>query len=144
MTELKNHFYLADMDNDKSLKAGELASLLVMDGDHTKYSRKELKEIIASVDYNYSETMEESELLIYMAYTKPSPGPVVDEDTAFFNSFDADGDGFVNLDELRQKMAGFDDTLTDGDISAAFRKNDFDRNEKLNQREFKILMEFDE
>lgn len=144
MAELKNHFYLADMDNDSSLQAGELASLLIMDGDHTKYSRTELKEIIASVDYNYSETMEENELLIYMAYTKPSPGPVVDEDTAYFNSFDEDGDGFVQLDELRQKMAGFDDSLTDQDISSAFKKNDFDRNEKLNHREFKMLMQSDD
>lgn len=144
MAELRNYFYLSDLNNDQSLTIGELKSLLYMDNDHTKYDRPALRQIIASVDYNYNSTMEESEMLIYMAYTKPSPGPVIDEETRFFNSYDEDGDGFIQLDELRQEMGAVDDSLTDEDISDLFEQNDFDRNQKLNKREFKILMQFND
>jgi len=144
MNELRNYFYLSDRDNDGGLNPSEVQSILLMDNDNKKYTRPDLEGIIKSVDYNYNGMMEENELLIYMAYTKPSPGPVMDDETRFFVSFDENGDGFIQLDELRQKMSDFDDTLTDGDISEIFDRNDFDHNKKLNQREFKILMEFKE
>lgn len=60
-----------------------------------------------------------------------------------FATFDKDGDGYINVDDLRQTMEALGESLTEEEITEMIAAADHDENGKLNYAEFARMMVLD-
>ena len=64
----------------------------------------------------------------------------VDEMAEAFAVFDVDKDGYITKSELRQVMNRLGENLTDAQLDAMIKEADKDKDGKINEEEFKALM----
>ncbi len=78
---------------------------------------------------------------------EPEPGPVPDEPADAlmdaFRVFDRDGNGVIDIDELRHMMVALGENLSEDEIRATLAEADADGDGVINFEEFRVIMLMD-
>lgn len=137
MDECRKLFNFFDSNHDGSISINELGMALRALGINP--SQKELKESIARFDLDHSGRIEFNEFAaLYAAKLREEITP---EDLAkYFSVFDRDGDGTINLTELRRILTSIGETLTEQELDTIFSDADLDGDGKIDYNEFSAML----
>ena len=131
-------FKLVDEDNNGEISVKELGLILQTLGQNP--SRKELEEMIATVDKNGNMEIDFGEFLELMS-EKMKDTDAENEMVESFMVFDRDGNGLIGEEELKQTMLGLGIKVGNKEIAAMLQHADEDKDDHLNYAEFvKIMM----
>ena len=131
-------FKLVDEDNNGEISVKELGLILQTLGQNP--SRKELEEMIATVDKNGNMEIDFGEFLELMS-EKMKDTDAENEMVESFMVFDRDGNGLIGEEELKQTMLGLGIKVGNKEIAAMLAHADEDKDDHLNYAEFvKIMM----
>ena len=57
-----------------------------------------------------------------------------------FKTFDVDGKGFVNLEDLKRVLKHYNENLSDDEVKLMFQETDQDNDGKINFKDFILMM----
>ncbi|KAH3743015.1 hypothetical protein Pelo_15584 [Pelomyxa schiedti] len=136
--EFREAFSMFDPDGSGTITVTEVAGVLRSLGLHP--SESELQALIRTVDTDGSGTIEFPEFCMMMSKK------IVEEDNpeelraAFREVFDKNGDGEIDMEELRRVLPTLGETLTDDQIVQMIKEVDVDGDGKISFDEFVQIM----
>ena len=132
--EMKDVFSVMDENKNGSIDINELAKGLR--GLGLNPSNTEVEALMQAVDKDNNQVISLDEFALLYAKCLESGGPSKDEINEQFSKLDTNGDGTVDIFELRKIMLYGDDRLSEEDAEKIIR--DFDRNGdgRISLREF--------
>ena len=98
---------------------------------HQNPTEAELRDLIADVDRDGSNTIDFPEFLSMMA-RKMKDTDSEEEILEAFKVFDKDGNGFISAAELRHIMTNLGEKLTDEEVDEMIREADIDGDGQVN------------
>merc|ERR1712137_236567 len=133
--EFKSAFDMFDTDHSGDISADELQAILSQLGKPA--TLEEAQTMIRNMDENGDGEIDFREFIIMM---KKDSQPE-DELRNAFDVFDADGNGFIDRDELKVVMTQLiGKGLTDEELDAMMKEADTDKNGQIDFEEFKAMM----
>ena len=90
----------------------------------------ELQEMVNEVDFDGNGTIEFTEFLLMMA-RKMNSNDGEDELKEAFKVFDKDGDGFININELKIVLKSIGEKLSDEEVNGLMKEADLTGNGKI-------------
>jgi len=145
--EFREAFNMFDMDHDGRITGAELQT--VMRKLRQRTTPEEIRDMIRNVDVDGNGTIEFEEFLEMMTSRLNSQLAASEEvrrqsedaeARQAFAVFDRDGDGLIDLNELRQTMRDLGEELSDADLQAMMIAADTNRDGKVDFQEFLIVM----
>ncbi|KAG8078248.1 hypothetical protein GUJ93_ZPchr0007g3346 [Zizania palustris] len=133
VAEFKEAFSLFDKDGNGSITTDELGTVMRSLGQNP--TEVELKDMIAEVDADGSNTVDFQEFLGLMA-RKMKDTDSEEELREAFRVFDKNQDGFISADELGKVMANLGERLSNEEIREMIRGADVDGDGQINYDEF--------
>ena len=134
--EYKAAFDMFDIDKSGDISADELVSVLGQLGKET--SLDDAKDMIRLVDENGDGDIDFREFVIMM---KGNEGGKDDELRTVFDIFDADGNGYIDKDELKNVMTQLmGHNVTDSELESMMKEADLDNDGQIDFEEFKKMM----
>ena len=137
LSRIRDVFNQFDLDNDGEITTQELG--IVLKGLGQEYTENELKEIVASVDADGTETInldEFTKLAVYQSKTLNS----VDELAAAFSMFDRDGNGYISSAELKFALKTLGKDVNDQEAQEIIIEADCDGDGQISYEEFAKLI----
>lgn len=131
--DLKQAFDLFDRNGDGHISAQELGTVMRQLGFSP--SDKEIRRMIAEVDKNTNSMVEFEEFVMLMRKHKALVDREADMRQAF-RSFDANDDGSISREELRQAMERLGEKLSEAELDAMISAADLNKDGKVNYEEF--------
>ncbi|ORX73619.1 calmodulin [Linderina pennispora] len=138
INEYREAFSLFDRDNDGSITAQELGTVMRSVGQ--KPTEAELQDMINEVDKDGNGTIDFAEFLSLMARQATSSNDEEAEIREAFRVFDKNGDGVISASELRHVMTSLGEKLTDEEVEEMIREADVDGDGQINYEEFCKMM----
>eukprot|EP01118_Nematostelium_gracile_P019968 TRINITY_DN949_c0_g1_i2.p2 TRINITY_DN949_c0_g1~~TRINITY_DN949_c0_g1_i2.p2 ORF type:complete len:157 (+),score=48.53 TRINITY_DN949_c0_g1_i2:90-560(+) len=140
LEELKQSFRLFDKNGDGKITHSELRDAMKKLG--VDLSKKEVTELIKSVDKNKNGTVEFDEFVELMkdSFGEPSAEDEENKLREAFKVFDRNGDGSISKDELVQVMKNLGRKLTKQEAEDMLKSADTDGNGQIDYEEFIRLM----
>jgi len=127
-----------DKDNTNSIDAEELGKLLRVNG--LKPSDSEVFEILKKYDYDKSGKIEFEEFVgIYKEFKGKNPS--MDDIVNAFNFFDADKNGYLDLNEIKYLLCNRGEKLSEAEVEKFFKILDKNNDGKITLDEFKRIVE---
>ncbi|KAL5018743.1 hypothetical protein ScPMuIL_004465 [Solemya velum] len=133
IAELKEAFYLFDKDDDGTITADELGTVMRSLGQDP--TEAELQDMMNEVDADGNGTIDFEEFLQMMA-RKMKDSDNEEELREAFRVFDQDGNGYISAAELRHVMTNLGETLTDDEVDEMIREADVDGDGMVNYEDF--------
>eukprot|EP00461_Guttulinopsis_vulgaris_P001510 UN01510 len=138
IADFKEAFSLFDRDNDGSITAKELGTVMRSLGQNPTDS--ELQDIIAEFDADGNGTIDFTEFLTMMEKKLRQAETEDDEIREAFRVFDKNGDGFISAAELRHVMTNLGEKLTQDEVDEMIREADLDNDGQIDWNEFVRMM----
>jgi len=136
---LRQAFDKFDSNGDEVISPSELKS--VMNSLNMSISDKQLDDMIKQVDTNKNDKIEWTEFYAYMKAIVERR-ETVEQIKASFKEFDIDGDGFVDADELQQKLSELQgESISKAEILEIISSVDVNNDGKIDLEEFIKLMQ---
>ncbi|KAK2702930.1 hypothetical protein QYM36_018490 [Artemia franciscana] len=120
MEDLRASFALFDQDGNGHITTSELTAVMKCLGQNP--TDAEILAIIKEVDADGNGTIEFSEFVIAMAKSVND----IDAEKEIKEVFDKDGNGHINVEELRYVSVNLGETFSDEDIAEMLKQADFD------------------
>ncbi|KAI0986361.1 hypothetical protein GJ496_004882 [Pomphorhynchus laevis] len=142
--DYKEAFSVFDKNNDGNISAGELHKVMRALG--IKKSKKQVKELVKKLDKNRNGVIDYDEFINFLGehFNEQTPmTPSDDVDTflsRMFSAFDLNGDGYINIGELRKVMRQVNLQVTNDDLKEMILVADKDGNGKIDFAEFKQML----
>ncbi|KAK2713437.1 hypothetical protein QYM36_009342, partial [Artemia franciscana] len=131
MEDLRASFALFDQDGDGHITTSELTAVMKCLGQNP--TDAEILAIIKEVDADGNGTIEFSEFVIAMAKSVNDIDSEKEIKEAF-DVFDKDGNGHINVEELRYVSVNLGETFSDEDIAEMLKQADFDGDGVVNYK----------
>ena len=132
--ELQETFVYFDKDKDGRISSKELG--LVMQSLGQNPTDSEIRDIINEVDADRNGQLDFEEFVTMMSIHMKTADEMEKELQQAFKVFDANGDGYINVDELRQAMTTIGERMTDKEINDIMKQWDSDGDGKIDYDEF--------
>ena len=117
--EYREAFNLFDKDNNGSISASELATVMKSLG--LSPSETEITDLMNEIDQDGNHEIDFEEFLTLMARqtdTRDSAQEIIEA----FKVFDKNGDGYISLSELKQVFNSIGEKLSDEELEAMFNE----------------------
>ncbi|XP_065581263.1 neo-calmodulin-like isoform X1 [Artemia franciscana] len=141
MEDLRASFALFDQDGDGHITTSELTAVMKCLGQNP--TDAEILAIIKEVDADGNGTIEFSEFVIAMAKSVNDIDSEKEIKEAF-DVFDKDGNGHINVEELRYVSVNLGETFSDEDIAEMLKQADFDGDGVVNYKDFARMMKLNQ
>ncbi|XP_052097729.1 calmodulin-A-like [Mytilus californianus] len=135
VAEFRETFKFFDKDGDGTISVNEIRTVMRSIGQNP--TEADVEAILTRYDGDGNGKLDFNEFL----------GMIVDKlnnpETELLNAFklfDKDGNGFVNVDELKYIVTHLGDQLTDEEVQEMFDEADLNNDGQLNYEEFTVLM----
>mmetsp|Transcript_4483 Transcript_4483/g.12680 ORF Transcript_4483/g.12680 Transcript_4483/m.12680 type:complete len:153 (-) Transcript_4483:127-585(-) len=140
IAEFKEAFSLFDKDGDGTIDADELGTVMRSLGHQP--TDEDIEDMIREADTDGNGTIDFEEFVGMMpaANRAERDGNAEEEMLEAFQIFDADGDGNISADELRQIMENLGETLTQEEVEDMVKEADVDGDGEINYQEFCRMM----
>ncbi|WAR16960.1 CALM-like protein [Mya arenaria] len=137
--EIRELFRLFDTNNDRSISLQELGKAMRFLG--MSPSEQEITDAMSALDTNENGRIEFQEFYKFMQAerTKLNEADFTNnQDTvrSAFRTFDKDGNGYIDEQELRIAMKKLGEALTDKELDDMMKEADVDEDGKINYEEF--------
>ncbi|XP_023228541.1 troponin C-like [Centruroides vittatus] len=137
---LKKAFDMFDRDKKGYIHCDMVGTILRSMGQ--TFNERELRELISEVDADGSGEIEFDEFLVLTARF------LLEEDTAAmeqelreaFRLYDKEGNGYINVSDLRQILRALDDKLTEDELDEMIAEIDTDGSGTVDFEEFMEMM----
>jgi calmodulin len=137
LEECRKMFNFFDSNHDGTISINELGMALRALGINP--SQKDLKESMARFDLNHSGRIDFNSFAVM--FSMKLKEEITKEDLArYFSVFDRDGDGTINLSELRRVLTSIGEVLTENELDVIFNDADVDGDGKLDYNEFSAML----
>ncbi|XP_052765718.1 neo-calmodulin-like isoform X2 [Mya arenaria] len=138
-SEIRELFRLFDTNNDRSISLQELGKAMRFLG--MSPSEQEITDAMSALDTNENGRIEFQEFYKFMQAerTKLNEADFTNnQDTvrSAFRTFDKDGNGYIDEQELRIAMKKLGEALTDKELDDMMKEADVDEDGKINYEEF--------
>ncbi|XP_053381746.1 calmodulin-A-like [Mercenaria mercenaria] len=136
--EIRELFRLFDTNNDKSISAQELGKAMKFLG--MSPAQQEVSDAMRALDVNGNGRIEFQEFYSFMhaEMSKISDGDFTNKEEVIrsaFRTFDKDGNGFIDANELRTAMKKLGECLTDKEVEDMMKQTDVAEDGKINYEE---------
>jgi len=138
IADFKEAFSLFDRDNDGSITAKELGTVMRSLGQNPTQS--EINDIINEFDADENGTIDFTEFLTLMEKKLKQAETEDDEIREAFRVFDKNGDGYISAAELRHVMTNLGEKLTEDQVDEMIREADLDNDGQIDWHEFIRMM----
>merc|ERR1711868_225642 len=136
----RKNFNLFDKKRTGSIPLSDMGTVLRSLGQNP--TEAELAALMEEVDKDKSGTVEFDEFVDLMARTNKTQEQMEEEIKNAFLTFDADGSGFIDRDELVNVLTTMGDPVDEETINGMIAEADLDGDGKINYAEFtKIMLE---
>lgn len=135
IADLKEAFAIFDANGDGTIEAKELREVMRSLGQNP--SKKEIKEMISSVDGDDNGAIDFDEFLVLM---KSRPKDPDQELRNAFKVFDTDNSGSISRSELKNLMINLGQSLTDNEVDEMMKMVDINNDGEISFEEFKLMM----
>jgi calmodulin len=135
--EFRIAFNLFDKNSDGAITVQELGSVMRTLGQTP--TEAELLQIISQVDTDGDGTIDFEEFVELMK-NKMKGLDAEEEIREAFKVFDKNGDGYVEVAELRQVVQGLGEPLSEADLQEMIKEADADGDGRISYQEFVRLM----
>merc|ERR1712124_58987 len=136
----RKNFNLFDKKRTGSIPLSDMGTVLRSLGQNP--TEAELAALVEEVDKDKSGTIEFDEFVDLMARTNKTQEQMEEEIKNAFLTFDADGSGFIDRDELVNVLTTMGDPVDEETINGMIAEADLDGDGKINYNEFtKIMLE---
>jgi len=133
----KDAFDMFDQDGDGSITAVELESVLKKLG--VGVTKAEAKMMLDDVDTDGDGSIDLQEFITMMD-RRMTPEEEETEMLKAFHVFDRNGDGFIDIDELKHIMYNMGETITDEEASVILKMADTNGDGRVDYGEFVKIM----
>lgn len=137
LAECRAAFKLFDKDNDGTITAAEIGSVLQSIG--VDATEEDLKYLLHDLDTDGDGTIDFEEFAALMSHRNSAAEDNEDMKDAF-ELFDKDGDGLISAEEMRDVTAILGDPLTDAELAELMASADVDGDGSIDFAEFVRLM----
>merc|ERR1719440_763512 len=138
--EFRKNFNLFDKKRTGSIPIADMGTVLRSLGQNP--TEAELAALVEEVDKDKSGTIEFDEFVDLMARTNKTQEQMEEEIKNAFLTFDADGSGFIDREELVNVLTTMGDPVDEETINGMIAEADLDGDGKINYAEFtKIMLE---
>merc|ERR1712070_378115 len=138
--EFRKNFNLFDKKRTGSIPIADMGTVLRSLGQNP--TEAELAALVEEVDKDKSGTIEFDEFCDLMARTNKTQDQMEEEIKNAFLTFDADGSGFIDREELVNVLTTMGDPVDEETINGMIAEADLDGDGKINYAEFtKIMLE---
>jgi calmodulin len=137
LNDIRQAFELFDTDGDGRITLGDLYEVMRAVGETP--APGELEAMVGKADADGNGFVDFNEFIALMCQRIPG----MDSDAqvrASFNIFDKDGDGYINLGELRTVMVSIGEHPSDEDLGILFAVADRDGDGRISYSEFHRLI----
>merc|ERR1712025_474354 len=136
----RKNFNLFDKKRTGSIPIADMGTVLRSLGQNP--TEAELAALVEMVDKDKSGTIEFDEFVDLMSKTNKTTEQMEEEIKNAFLTFDADGSGFIDRDELVNGLTTMGDPVDEETINGMIAEADLDGDGKINYAEFtKIMLE---
>merc|ERR1711934_39833 len=136
----RKNFNLFDKKRTGSIPIADMGTVLRSLGQNP--TEAELAALVEEVDKDKSGTIEFDEFVDLMARTNKTQEQMEEEIKNAFLTFDADGSGFIDREELVNVLTTMGDPVDEETINGMIAEADLDGDGKINYAEFtKIMLE---
>merc|ERR1712006_15602 len=138
--DFRKNFNLFDKKRTGAIPIGDMGTVLRSLGQNP--TEAELAALMEEVDKDKSGTIEFEEFIDLMARTNKTKEQMEEEIKNAFLTFDADGSGFIDREELVNVLTTMGDPVDEETINGMIAEADLDGDGKINYAEFtKIMLE---
>merc|ERR1712057_14362 len=138
--EFRKNFNLFDKKRTGSIPLSDMGTVLRSLGQNP--TEAELAALMEEVDKDKSGTIEFDEFVDLMSRTNKTKEQMEEEIKNAFLTFDADGSGFIDRQELVEALTTMGDPVDEETINGMIAEADLDGDGKINYAEFtKIMLE---
>merc|ERR1711981_430028 len=138
--DFKKNFHLFDKKRTGAIPIGDMGTVLRSLGQNP--TEAELAALMEEVDKDKSGTVEFEEFVDLMSRTNKTKEQMEEEIKNAFLTFDADGSGFIDRQELVEALTTMGDPVDEETINGMIAEADLDGGGKINYAEFtKIMLE---
>lgn len=137
LQDIKDTFNLLDRNKDGKLSKGELETLLRYNG--SLISDQEIDELLEPIDTNHNGAIDYDSFEKYVIekdLLKKLPDELCYEMMEAFNTFDKNGDGFIDREELKVVLTQVGDKMPDDDADDFIKAADLNGDGKIDYIEF--------
>ncbi|KAL8619257.1 hypothetical protein ACOMHN_056901 [Nucella lapillus] len=135
--EIRELFRTFDKNHDNTISANELGKVLRCLGMNV--AEQDVQTIMKELDKNGNGKIEYKEFKAFMQDQMRRAEEPAEQEKAIrmaFRVFDQNGDGFIDVEELRHAMKNLGEPLTDKELQDMMKEADIDRNNKIDYEEF--------
>merc|ERR1711871_1524424 len=138
--EFRKNFNLFDKKRTGSIPIADMGTVLRSLGQNP--TEAELSALVEEVDKDKSGTIEFDEFVDLMSCTNKTQEAMEEEIKNAFLTFDADGSGYIDREELVNVLTTMGDPVDEETINGMIAEADLDGDGKINYAEFtKIMLE---
>lgn len=142
IADFREAFSLFDTNGDNSISSTEIKQIFAQLGE--SITDAQLSDILAEYDIDKSGSIDFEEFLLMMANKVSDTGlsqtDLEEEISSAFKMFDSDGNGFIDVKELRQALAKLGETLSEEEAQQMLDEADTNHDGFLDISEFKNIM----
>jgi len=139
LKEYKEAFGLFDKNGDGTISVKEFATVIRSLGINP--SPEEVKKMVEEIDANHNKIIEFNEFVVFME-NKMKRKDSEEDMIEIFKVFDADGDGLISRNELKNAMDTLGAHLTEKDVNDILDVADEDNDGYINYSEFIGMINF--
>ncbi|XP_070208674.1 calmodulin-beta-like isoform X2 [Littorina saxatilis] len=135
--EIRELFRTFDKNHDNTISASELGKVLRCLGMNV--TEQDVQSIMKELDKNGNGKIEYKEFKAFMQEEMRKAEEPAEQEKAIrmaFRVFDTNGDGFIDVQELKHAMKNLGEPLTDKELTDMMKQADVDGNNKIDYEEF--------